>query len=111
MLRSGNDLKGLAIRASDGEIGEVSDFLMDDETWAIRYLVVDTGGWWSGKQVLIAPLWATAVSWEEKVVEMDLTREQVKSGPEYSGLHLSRDDEQLLHRHYRRPGYWENVLF
>jgi uncharacterized protein YrrD len=110
-LRSTREVRGYAIRARDGEIGEVSDFLLDDERWAIRYLVVDTGGWWSGKQVLIAPLWATAVSWEEKVVEMDLTREQVKSGPEYSALRLSRDDEQLLHRHYRRPGYWENVLF
>lgn len=110
-LRSTREVKGYAIRARDGAIGEVSDFLMDDERWAIRYLVVDTGGWWSGKKVLIAPLWATAVSWEDKVVEMDLTREQIKSGPEYSGLRLSRDDEQLLHRHYQRPGYWENVLF
>lgn len=110
-LRSTREVKGYAIRARDGEVGEVSDFLMDDERWAIRYLVVDTGGWWSGRKVLIAPLWATAVSWEDKVVEMDLTREQVRSGPEYSGLRLSRDDEQLLHRHYQRPGYWENVLF
>lgn len=110
-LRSTREVKGYAIRASDGDIGEVSDFLMDDESWAIRYLVVETGGWWSGKQVLIAPLWATAVSWEEKVVEMDQTRNQVKSGPEYNGLRLSRDDEQLLHQHYQRPGYWENILF
>lgn len=110
-LRSTREVKGYAIRARDGEIGQVSDFLMDDATWAIRYLVIDTGGWWSGKQVLIAPLWATAVRWEEKVVEMDLTRDQVKSGPEYNQLRLSRDDEQLLHQHYQRPGYWENVLW
>lgn len=110
-LRSTREVRGYAIRARDGEIGQVSDFLLDDERWAIRYLVVDTGGWWSGTQVLLAPLWATAVSWEDKVVEMDLTREQVKSGPEFSRQRLGRDDEQLLHQHYRRPGYWDNLLF
>lgn len=110
-LRSTREVKGYAIRTRDGEIGEVRDFLMDDESWAIRYLVIDTGGWWSGKRVLIAPLWATAVSWEDKVIEINLTREQVRSGPEYNGLRLSRDDELLLHRHYQRPGYWESVLF
>lgn len=109
-LRSTREVKGYAIRAVDGDVGQVSDFLMDDESWAIRYLVVDTGGWWSGRRVLIAPLWATAVSWEDKVVEMDLTRDQVRSGPEYDPGRLSRDDEQRLHQHYKRRGYWEGII-
>ncbi|HMQ35259.1 MAG TPA: PRC-barrel domain-containing protein [Chloroflexaceae bacterium] len=110
-LRSTREVQGYAIRALDGEIGEVRDFLMDDETWAIRYLVIDTGGWWSGKQVLIAPLWATAVNWTDRVVELDLTRDQIKSGPAYDPERLNRDEEQRLHEHHRRTGYWENVLF
>lgn len=109
-LRSTREVGGYAIRANDGDIGAVSDFLMDDETWAIRYLVVDTGGWWSGKQVLLAPLWATAVSWEDRVVEMDLTRDQVRGGPEFDRERMTRDDEQLLYQHYRRRGYWEKLL-
>lgn len=110
-LRSTREVHGYVIRATDGDIGSVSDFLMDDESWAIRYLVIDTGGWWSGKEVLIAPLWATAISWEQQVVELDLTREQIKNGPEYDPRNLTRDDEQLLHKHYHRPGYWENIMF
>jgi hypothetical protein len=110
-LRSTREVNGYAIRARDGDVGKVSDFILDDETWAIRYLVIDTGGWWSGRQVLIAPLWATAVSWENQVIEMDLIRDQVKSGPEYSREQLRREDEQRLHQHYRRSGYWEHVLF
>jgi hypothetical protein len=110
-LRSTREVKGYRIHATDGEIGHVDDFVMDDETWSIRYLVVDTGGWLPGKQVLLAPLWATAVSWNDQAIEVDLTRDQVKEAPEYDRRRLGRDDEELLHRHYGRKGYWDNVLF
>ncbi len=109
-LRSTREVKGYRIHASDGEIGHVADFLMDDETWSIRYLVVDTGGWLPGKQVLIAPLWAREVSWDEQAVTVDLTRDQVKEAPEYDPQRLRREDEQLLHSHYRRTGYWEDPM-
>ncbi len=49
MLRSMKDLHGFAIHASDGDIGRVADCLFDDDRWAVRYLVVDTGGWLSGR--------------------------------------------------------------
>jgi uncharacterized protein YrrD len=110
-LRSTREVKGYRIHASDGEIGHVEDFVMDDESWSIRYLVVDTGGWLPGKQVLIAPHWASAVSWDEQAVSVDLTRDQVKDAPEFDPRRLGRDDEQLLHTHYRRKGYWEDVTF
>ncbi len=54
MLRSVSDLHGREIRATDGEIGSVDRFLFDDETWTVRYLVVDTGNWLPGSQVLIS---------------------------------------------------------
>lgn len=110
-LRSTREVKGYHINASDGEIGHVEDFVIDDETLNIRYLVVDTGGWLPGKRVLIAPRWAGAVSWEERTVSVDLTRDQVKDAPEYDPQRLGRDEEQLLHSHYGRKGYWEDVLF
>lgn len=106
-LRSTREVGGYSVHAQDGDIGHVKDFLMDDETWTIRYLVLDTGGWWSGKEVVVAPRWASKISWEERLVYVDLTREQVKSSPEYSPNQLSRDEEQRLHQHLRRPGYWE----
>src|SRR5687767_2340606 len=55
MLRNIKDLRGYVIRAIDGTIGKVDDFYFDDEDWGIRYLVVDTGSWLSGRKVLISP--------------------------------------------------------
>lgn len=106
-LRSTREVSGYAIHALDGDIGHVDDFLMDDETWAIRYLVIQAGGWWSGKEVVIAPRWATGISWGERTVSVDLTREQIKESPEYDPRRLSRHEEERLHQHLRRPGYWE----
>ena len=55
MLRNVKESRGFAIRATDGVIGEVDDLYFDDENWAVRYLVVETGGWLSGRKVLISP--------------------------------------------------------
>jgi uncharacterized protein YrrD len=49
MLANTTHLKGLMIRAKDGELGTVDQFYFDDETWAIRYLAVETGGWLGGR--------------------------------------------------------------
>jgi hypothetical protein len=54
-LRSANNVAGYYIEATDGEIGHVEDFIIDDETWEIRYMVVDIRNWLPGKKVLIAP--------------------------------------------------------
>jgi hypothetical protein len=65
-LRSTDEVTGYHLVALDGEIGHVDDFIIDDETWAIRYLVVATRNWWPGKKVLISPKWIESVSWEEQ---------------------------------------------
>jgi hypothetical protein len=104
-LRSCNEVSGYAIDASDGGIGHVDDFVFEDDSWAIRYLVVDTGSWWSGRRVLIGVDWIHRVSWPERSVAVQLTRERVKSSPEYPQA-LSREYETVLHRHYGRQGYW-----
>jgi hypothetical protein len=106
-LRSAHEVEGYHIQATDGDIGHVRDFVLDDELWAIRYLIVDTLNWWPGKRVLISPQWIERVSWGESKVFLNLTRAAVKSSPEYSEQTLvTRDYEDLLHRHYQRPGYW-----
>jgi sporulation protein YlmC with PRC-barrel domain len=106
-LRSTNAVSGLHIQASDGEIGHVEDFIIDDETWAIRYLIIDTKNWWAGKKVLVSPLWIDHVSWDESKVFVNLSRESIKQSPEYSEeFLLTRDYETDLHRHYNRKGYW-----
>ena len=106
-LRSTHDVSGHHIQATDGEIGHVEDFIIDDETWAIRYLIIDTQNWWPGKKVLVSPLWIERVSWDESKVFVNLLREAIKQSPEYTeDSLLTRDYETGLHRHYNRQGYW-----
>jgi hypothetical protein len=106
-LRSTQVVSGYNIHATDGEIGHVADFIIDDETWAIRYLVIDTRNWWQGKRVLISPQWIEHVSWSESKVFVNLLREAIRQSPEYTEeSSLTRDYETDLHRHYDRQGYW-----
>lgn len=76
-LRSTDSVQGRNIQALDGEIGHVEDFIIDDETWAIRYLVVDTRNWRSGKTVLVSLRWIERVSWSESKVFVNLSREAI----------------------------------
>jgi PRC-barrel domain len=106
-LRSSMEVSSYSIQANDGEIGHVDDFVIDDDTWEIRYLVVDTLNWWPGKKVLISTKWIERVSWSESKVFLNLDRAIIKDAPEYSeDLLLTRDFEEDLHRHYSREGYW-----
>jgi len=106
-LRSTHDVSGHHIQAADGEIGHVDDFIIDDETWAIRYIVIDTRNWRPGKKILVSPKWIERVSWDEAKVFVNLSRETIKQSPEYKEASLlTRDYETGLHRHYNRQGYW-----
>jgi sporulation protein YlmC with PRC-barrel domain len=106
-LRSTSAVSGYNIHASDGEIGHVEDFVIDDETWAIRYLVVDTRNWWPGERVLLAPKWIERVSWDHSKVFISLSREAIRRSPKYSAeAMISRQYEAELHGHYDRVGYW-----
>jgi hypothetical protein len=106
-LRSARAVGGYGIRATDGELGHVEDFLIDESEWAIRYLIVDPRSWWPGPHVLIGTDWMRGVSWEEKTVEVDVTREAVRNAPRYeTGGRFGRDDEARLYAHHGRPGYW-----
>lgn len=103
-LRSTAQVVGNHIEATDGEIGHVQDFVVDDETWAIRYLLVDTRNWLPGKHVLVSPRWCKRVSWEESKVFVDLTRDAIKNSPEFDPrMPVTLDYEGELHDYYGRP--------
>jgi hypothetical protein len=109
-LRSTQEVSGYHIQGIDGGIGHVDDFIIDDETWAIRYLIVSTHNWLPGKKVLISPAWIERVSWSESKVFVNLSREEIKQAPEYADdSNLTRDYESGLHRHYDRQGYWVDI--
>jgi hypothetical protein len=110
-LRSTKDVTGYDLRARDGEIGHVEDFIVEDSSWAFRYIVVDTGNWLPGKQVLVSPRWIEDIEWADRKVSVVLTREAVRNSPEYTAAHLlTRDYETRLHGYYDRAGYWDEDL-
>src|ERR1035438_10671731 len=74
-------LKDYVIRATDGELGSVVELYFDDETWAIRYLVVDTGGWLSGRRVLISRFSIIRTDWDAVRLDVALTKQQVENSP------------------------------
>lgn len=108
-LRSISEVSHYAIQALNDHFGHVADFLLDPESWSIRYLVVDTRSWWPGKKVLLAPQWIAWVSWSESRVYVDLDRETVQRAPEYDPvIPVTRDYEAQLFEHYGQTPYWEH---
>ncbi|HEY7317106.1 MAG TPA: PRC-barrel domain-containing protein [Candidatus Binatia bacterium] len=106
-LRSTREVTNYHIEASDGEIGHIEDFIVEDANWAIRYVVVDTKNWWPGKKVLVSPQWFHTVSWNDSKMHIDIGREQIKQAPEYEkNTQITREYEQRVYRHYHRQGYW-----
>lgn len=100
-LRSVREVVGYHIAAEDGEMGHVSDFLVDYEEWVIRFLEVDTRDFLPGRHVLIAPRWVVDVDWAAAEVRLALTREQVKDSPEYDADRpVTTDYERQLFLHY-----------
>lgn len=94
-LRSARMVTGYAIQARDGDLGHVEDFIVDDESWALRYMVVDTRNWWPGKHVLVSPQWISAVSWTQSSVMVDLLRETIKQGKEYDPSTLLNQADEI----------------
>lgn len=106
-LRSSEEVIGYHIQAEDGEIGHVETFLVDEEDWRIRYLVVDTRNWLPGNKVLVAPEWMDHIDWAERKVHVNLTRQQIKSSPTYEDTKpVSREYEKEIYKHYGYRGYW-----
>ena len=106
-LRSAGELEGWNIVATDGEIGEVYEFYFDDESWMIRYLVVDVGSWLTGRRVLIAPTAVTRIVSDEKQIEVKLNKEQVRNSPDIdTDKPFSRQQEINYLTYYGWPSYW-----
>lgn len=105
-LRNTKEVTGYRLQASNDSMVHVEDFLFDTVTWAIRYLVVDIRNWLPGKHVVIPQQWITSVAWDDRVVNVDVTRRILQAAPDYeSSIEFSSTHETDLYRHYHREGY------
>ena len=82
MLRSEHNLHGLTLHATDGEIGSVEQAFFDDQQWGIRYLVVKTGSWLLGREVLISPISVIRIDDQDNRLDVDLTQQQIRNSPD-----------------------------
>lgn len=106
-LRSCKAVEGYHIAAIDGEIGHISGLLVDEGSWAIRYLIADTSNWWIGHKLLIAPQWITEINWLKQTVSVDLVLQSLQEAPAYdSKIPFDHEMETKIERHYELYGHW-----
>jgi hypothetical protein len=107
MLKSLKELKGYALQAEDGEIGRCHDFLIEDRTWTVRYMVADTRKWLPGRRVLISPISLGSPDWLSQRFPVRLTKDQIREAPELDEhAPATREYEIWYHKHYGWPYYW-----
>jgi len=107
MKRNIKDIKGYTIGATDGEIGTVKEFYFDDESFTVRYVIVKTGSWLFGREVLISTQAIIRPNWQEGSLPVNLTREQIKNSPDVDmEKPVSRQQEIKLYSYYGWDNYW-----
>ena len=108
MLRNLKPLYGDKLGALDGDVGHVKDFYFDDQSWAVRYVVADTGSWLTGRQVLLSPYAFGSLRQVGKLLLVNLTRKQIENSPPIEAHKpVSRQYEEEYHRYYDWPFYWQ----
>ncbi len=94
-LRSTHEVIGFQVEAEDGDIGQVEDFIIDDENWMVRYMVIDTRNLSLGKKVMVSLDWIDKAGWQDKKIYVAASLEAIKKFPEY-------DPSSLLEREYEQ---------
>jgi hypothetical protein len=108
-LRSAKEVRGYRVEAIDGLVGHLDNFLMETETWAIRYLVVNTGGRLKKHEILFTPKLVDQVKWAEATVNVNASRQLMETAPEYTQSdEIDRTYEESLFTHYTTHPYWED---
>lgn len=111
MLRSIENVKGFTVQATDGEIGELAELFFDEQSWRVRYLVIDVGVWLFGRQVLIAPTAVTDIDVAAGKLFLNLSKEAIENSPDVSADEpVSREKERALHEYYQWQPYWTSGM-
>jgi hypothetical protein len=107
MLHRMNKLQGYMIQATDADVGKLDEFFFDDARWSVRYVVVDTGNWLTGRRVLLPPGALGKPNRESHVLPVSLTRKQVEDSPDIdTEKPITRQQEDELRRHFGWSNYW-----
>ena len=107
MLQSVKELDTYSIQATNGKIGHIDELFFEEDTWIVRYLVVDVGNWLSSQRVLLVPGAVEHVDAEAKTISVALTRDRVENSPDVDTVQpISREKELKLHKYYNWEPYW-----
>ncbi|MCE5328364.1 MAG: PRC-barrel domain-containing protein [Planctomycetaceae bacterium] len=93
------------LAAIDGEFGSVEDFLIDPQTWEMRYVTADVGTLFHKRLVMLSTDWLADISWARRQVRSKMTQDRIRSSPPVPEV-IDRAYEIALHEHFARPGYW-----
>jgi hypothetical protein len=105
-LRQARQVIGYDIQGRDGSFGNVDDFILDDENWKIRYLVMETSSPVENKKVLISPFWIKSLRADDGEVNIDLTKQMIIDCPPFDPeTPINREYEEVLYDYYGKPHY------
>ena len=100
-LRSMISVTGYHIHAIDGDIGHADGFLVEDTSWSVRYIKIDTKNWWPGEKVLISPRSIRAIEATDRLIQLDVSRQKVKDAPRYHpAVTVDGAYEELFRKYY-----------
>ena len=109
-LWNAQEMIGYTVHSREGPIGFVEDVLFDDADWFVRYFVVDVDNWITGRRVLTAAEWIDSIGWDDRRIEMALTRYEIEQSPEFDPTQpVNRDYENRLYDYYGRSKHWESA--
>ena len=112
MLNVVSSLTGFDLQARDGSLGTVSDFLFDDGIWKVRWIVIDTGRWLTGRKVLLHPSAILSADYEARKISVALSMAQVKDSPDIrQDRPVSRQMQNDLYRYYGWDPLWGGGIF
>lgn len=106
-LRSSKEVIGYHVKAQDGAVGDIADFVLDTQGWIVRYAVIDGRSHCEGKKLLVAVDWIDSIHWKNSEVHVSISEKDVCNAPEYDPDRLlDRNQEETLYDYYGKPAYW-----
>ncbi len=89
-----DDIRGATLYGADNDkIGKIDDVIFDHDSGTIQYAIVDAGGWLSTKKFLVPAGRIHPSAKDEKDFSTDMTKDQIKSLPEYDEKSVGNDKD------------------